>query len=94
MTSKRYITILVLINILERLRINYRIIGGDEPEDRDTIIYVDTGPVPTYFSVTNKGATYSHSPFNNEQVKYRVDLFVSVATSAVHTLQQIKGNDE
>ena len=92
--SKRYITVLVLINILERLRINYRIIGGDEPEDRDTIIYVDTAPVPTYFSVTNKGVTYSHPLFNNDQAKYRVDLFVSSAMSAVDTLQQITDSNE
>lgn len=40
--SRRYISLLVLINILEQLRINYRIIGGDELKDRDVVIYIDT----------------------------------------------------
>ena len=52
--SKRYMIILILVNVLTRLGTGYKIIGGSVPEDRDTIIVIDSSPVNLYFSITNK----------------------------------------
>lgn len=80
--SKRYMIILILVNVLTRLGTGYKIIGGSVPEDRDTIIVIDSSPVNLYFSITNKGITYRHSPFHGDVTNFRSDLLAATVMAA------------
>lgn len=56
--SKRYRTLLILINTLERLSIKYHFVNCTHPSDTDTAIRIDNHPHASYFIVNGKGVTF------------------------------------
>lgn len=53
--GRRYRLLLVLVAVLKRLSIPYRIVGSSEPQDRDTVVTLLNGPRTIYLMVTNEG---------------------------------------
>lgn len=56
--TKRYRTLLILINTLERLSIKYHFVNCAHPSDTDTAIMIGTHPRASYFIVNEKGITF------------------------------------
>lgn len=50
--------ITILVSVLKSLHIPFQIIGGDEPEDRDTIIRIGLNSMPAFYTITNDGISY------------------------------------
>lgn len=92
--SKRYTALLVLTSILKRLGTSYHVIGGDEPEDRDSVVVINSKPIPVYLLVTDKGIEYESHSFNSDMVNYRIELLVSSAMAALEALKRTGDNDD
>lgn len=88
MMSKRYTSLLVVTIILKRLGTSYHIIGGDEPEDRDSIVVINSRPIPVYLLVTDKGIEYESHSLNSDLDNYRIELLVSSAMAAIEALER------
>lgn len=80
--SKHYRIILILVNVLTRLGTGCKIIGGLVPEGRDTLIAIGNSLVNLYFSITNKGITYRHSPLYCDETNFRSDLLAATVMAA------------
>lgn len=83
-------TIVILAHILMSLQIPFHIIGGDEPEDRNTIIRLDIGHCPAYYTVTNEGITYVPAFMDGEANKFILTTVMLAVNSAVSTNVQVK----
>lgn len=81
--SKRYMLILILINALKRMSIEYRIVGSSEPQDRDTVIILGEDYKSVYLRVTNDGIDITHPFFPTYDFKLQVDTLVSTAMAAI-----------
>lgn len=53
--SRRYRVLLLLVAVLKRLSIPYRIVGSSEPQDRDSVVILWNEPRSIYLTVTNEG---------------------------------------
>ena len=89
MMSKRYTSLLVVTSILKRLGTSYHIIGGDEPEDRDSVVVINSRPIPVYLLVTDKGIEYEFHSLNSDMDNHRIELLVSSAMDAIEALERM-----
>lgn len=63
-----------LVAVLESLEIPYKIIGGDEPEDRDTIIRIGLSSMPAFYTITNDGISYTPGFMDSEANKFTLTV--------------------
>lgn len=75
--SKRYRTLLILINTLERLSINC-----EHPSDTDTAIRVGNHPRASYFIVNEKGVTFVPSFLTMYEEELRGDILAATVMAA------------
>lgn len=80
--SKRYRLLLILINTLERLSINYHLVNCMYPSDTDTAIRVGEHPRAIYFIVSEKGVSYTVSPLNSDVEEFRADVIAATVMAA------------
>lgn len=80
--SKRYRLLLILINTLERLSINYHLVNCMYPSDTDTAIRVGEHPRANYFIVSEKGVSYTVSPLNSDSEEFRADVIAATVMAA------------
>ena len=82
--------ITILVTVLKSLEIPFRIIGGDEPEDRDTIIRVGLNNIPTFYTVTNDGITYTPGFMDSPANKFTLTAVMSAVNAAANINVQVK----
>lgn len=82
--------ITILVNVLESLHIPFKIIGSDEPEDRDTIIRIGLNSMPAFYTVTNNGITYTPGFMDSEANKFTLTAVMSAVNAAAGTDVQVK----
>lgn len=82
MMSKRYRLLLILIDTLERLSINYHLVNCMHPSDADTAIRVGDHPRANYFIVSEKGISYTVSPLNSEAEEFRAGVISATVMAA------------
>lgn len=75
--TKRYRTLLILINTLERLSIKYHLINCVHPSDTDTSIRVGDHPRASYFIVNEKGVTFVPSFLTMYEEELRGDILAA-----------------
>lgn len=75
--TKRYRTLLILINTLERLSIKYHFINCSHPSDTDTVIRVGNHPRTSYFIVNEKGVTFVPSFLTMYEEELRGDILAA-----------------
>lgn len=80
--TKRYRTLLILINTLERLSIKYRFINCTHPSDMDTSIMVGNHPRASYFIVNEKGVTFVPSFLTMYEEVLRGDILAATVMAA------------
>ena len=80
--SKRYKLLLILINVLERLSIEYHLVGCTHPRDRDSAVRIGEHPAAIYFIVSENGISYTVSPLNSCNEEFRADLLASTVMAA------------
>lgn len=80
--SKRYRLLLILINVLERLSINYHLVNCMHPSDTDTAIRIGEHPRANYFIVSEKGVSYTVSPLNSYSEEIRADAIAAAVMAA------------
>lgn len=80
--TKRYRTLLILINTLERLSINYHLINCAHPSDTDTAIRIDNHPRASYFIVNEKGVTFVPSFLTMYEEELRGDILAATVMAA------------
>lgn len=86
--SKRYRTLLILINTLERLSIKYHFVNCAHPSDTDTAIRVGEHPRASYFVINEKGVSFIPSFLTMYEEEIRGDILA--ATVMAVTDVQIK----
>lgn len=82
--------ITILVSVLESLHIPFKIIGSDEPEDRDTIIHIGLNNMPAFYTITNEGITYTPGFMDSEANKFTLTAVMSAVNVAVDTDVQVK----
>ena len=80
--SKRYRTLLILINTLERLSIKYHFVNCMHPSDRDTAIRIGNHPRASYFIVNEKGVTFVPSFLTMNEEELRGDILAATVMAA------------
>lgn len=80
--SKRYRLLLILINTLERLSINYHLVNCMHPSDTDTSIRVGNHPRASYFIVNGKGVTFVPSFLTMYDEEIRGDILAATVMAA------------
>ena len=80
--SKRYRTLLILINTLERLSIKYHLINCMHPSDTNTAIRVGEPPRVNYFIVSEKRISYTTSPINLPSEDLRIEVIAATVMAA------------
>lgn len=75
--SKRYSTLLILINTLERLSIKYHLVNCTHPTDTDTTIMIGKHPCANYFIVNEKGITFIPHFLTMDEEKLRYDILAA-----------------
>lgn len=75
--SRRYKLLLIMVSAISRLSIPYRIIGGSEPQDRDTVIVLWNEPRSIYLTVTNEGIETTPSFLTMYEEELQADILVS-----------------
>ena len=75
--SKRYRTLLILINTLERLSIKYHFVNCTHPSDSDTSIRIGDHPRASYFIVNEKGVTFVPSFLTMYEEELRGDILAA-----------------
>lgn len=82
--------ITILVSVLKSLHIPFRIIGGDEPEDRDTIIRIGLNNMPAFYTITNGGITYTPGFMDSEANKFTLTAIMSAVNATVNINVQVK----
>lgn len=80
--SKRYRTLLIIINTLERLSIKYHFINRAHPSDTDTVIRVGNHPRASYFIVNENGVTFVPSFLTMYEEELRGDILAATVMAA------------
>lgn len=80
----------ILLAVLKSLEIPYRIIGGDKPEDRDTIIRVCLSKTPAFYTITNNGITYTPGFTDSPASKFTLTAVMSAVNAAANIDVQVK----
>lgn len=80
--SKRYRLLLVLINTLENLSIKYHLVNCTHPSDTDTVIRVGEHPRANYFTVSERGISYTVSPVNLPSEEFRIEVIAATVMAA------------
>lgn len=80
----------ILVAVLKSLEIPYKIIGGDEPEDRDTIIRVGLSKIPAFYTITNDGISYTPGFMNSEGNRFTLTAVMSAVNAVANTNVQVK----
>lgn len=75
--TKRYRTLLILINTLERLSIKYYFANCAHPSDTDTAIRIGTHPCASYFIVNEKGVIFVPSFLTMYDEEVRGDILAA-----------------
>lgn len=82
--------ITILVSVLKSLHIPFSIIGGDEPEDRDTIIRVGLSKTPAFYTITNNGITYTPGFMDSPANKFTLTAVMSAVNAAANINVQVK----
>lgn len=82
--SKRYRLLLILIETIKRLSIDYRIIGSSEPQDRDTVVVIGIHPRSIFLRVTNDGIEVTESFLSLYEEMMRADILASTVMAAAN----------
>lgn len=82
--------ITILVSVLKSLHIPFKIIGGDEPEDRDTIIRIGLNSMPAFYTITNEGISYTPGFMDSEANKFTLTAVMSAVNAAVNINVQVK----
>ena len=80
----------ILVSVLKSLNIPFQIIGGDEPEDRDTIIRIDLNSMPAFYTITNDGVSYTPGFMDSEGNRFALTAVMSAVNATVDTNVQVK----
>lgn len=80
--TKRYRTLLILINTLERLSIKYHLVNCMQPSDTDTAIMLGKHPCASYFIVNKRGVIYVPSFLTTNEEKLRGDILAATVMAA------------
>lgn len=80
--SNRYRLLLILINTLERMSINYHLVNCMHPSDTDTAIRVGNHPRASYFIVNEKGVTFVPSFLTMYEEEIRGDILAATVMAA------------
>lgn len=82
--------ITILVSVLKSLHIPFNIIGGDEPEDRDTIIRIGLNSMPAFYTVTNEGISYTPGFMDSEANKFTLTGVMSAVNAVVNVNVQVE----
>lgn len=82
--------ITILVSVLKSLHIPFNIIGGDEPEDRDTIIRIGLNSMPAFYTITNDGVSYTPGFMDSEANKFTLTAVMSAVNAAANINVQVK----
>lgn len=82
--------ITILVNVLKSLHIPFQIIGGDEPEDRDTIIRIGLNSTPAFYTITNDGISYTPGFMDSEGSRFTLTAVMSAVNAVVDVDVQVK----
>ena len=82
--------ITILVSVLKSLNIPFKIIGSDEPEDRDTIIRIGLNNMPAFYTITNEGITYTPGLMDSEANKFTLTTVMSAVNAMVSANVQVK----
>lgn len=82
--------ITILVSVLKSLHIPFQIIGGDEPEDRDTIIRIDLNSMPAFYTITNDSISYTPGFMDSEGNRFTLTAIMSAVNAVVNTNVQVK----
>lgn len=82
--------ITILVAALKSLDIPYSIIGGDKPEDWDTIIRVGLSKTPSFYIITNNGITYTPGFMDSPASKFTLTAAMSAVNATVNINVQVK----
>ena len=74
----------ILVAVLKSLEIPYRIIGGDKPEDRDTIIRVGLNKTPAFYTITNDSISYTPGFMDSEGSRFTLTAVMSAVNAAAN----------
>lgn len=80
--TKRYRTLLILINTLERLSIKYHFVNCAHPSDTDTAIRIGNHPRASYFIVSENGVTFVPSFLTMYDEELRGDILAATVMAA------------
>jgi len=80
----------ILVAVLKSLEIPYKIIGGDKPEDRDTIIRVGLSKIPAFYTITDDGITYTPGFMDSPDSKFTLTVVMSAVNAVANTDVQVK----
>lgn len=80
----------ILVAVLKSLEIPYTIIGGDKPEDRDTIIRVGLSKIPAFYIITDNCITYTPGFMDSEGSRFTLTAVMSAVNAAVNIDVQVK----
>lgn len=80
--SKRYCLLLILINVLERMMIEYHLVGCSHPRDADSVVRIGNHPAAIYFIINENGISYTVSPLNSDNEEFRANLIASTVMAA------------
>lgn len=80
----------ILVAVLKSLEIPYKIIGGDKPEDRDTIIRVGLNKTPAFYTITDNGITYTPGFMDSSASKFTLTAVMSAVNAAANIDVQVK----
>lgn len=83
--SRRYRLLLLLVAVLKRLSIPYRIVGSSEPQDRDSVVVLWNEPRSIYLTVTNEGVETRSSFLTMYEEELQADIlaYIVMAVSDV-----------
>lgn len=80
----------ILVGVLKSLHIPFNIIGGDEPEDRDTIIRIGLNSMPAFYTITHDGISYTPGFMDSEANKLTLTAVMSAVNATVDIDVQVK----
>ena len=89
--SRRYRLLLILINTLERLLIDYHLIGCSHPSDKDTAVRIGEHPNANYFIVSDKGISYTMCFMSSPAEEFKME---TIALSVMAAASIKVGNSE
>lgn len=88
--SNRYRLLLILINTLERLLIDYHLEGCSHPSDKNTVVRVGERPNANYFIVSDEGISYTMCFMSSPAEKFKMETIASSVMAAT----SVKVHDE